>query len=92
MYKYLPTYLPSFLLQNIRKLRYKQTHCKFLDEVNKGIYRLLIKNESKMNESFSAELKKNSDLISVLEALKNNFPEFNEQIICLSYILKSIDD
>lgn len=70
---------------------YKQTQSKFLDEVKIGKYRLLIKNESKMNEEFSVEWKKNSDLICVLEALKNDFPDLDFQTTRLLIILKLID-
>jgi len=45
-----------------------------------------------MNEEFLAEWKKNADLISVVEALKNNFPDLDFQIIRLLNIIKSIDN
>jgi len=45
-----------------------------------------------MNDEFSNEWKKNSDLISVIEALKNDFPYLDFQITRLLYILKSNDD
>jgi len=70
---------------------YKQNQTKFLDEVRKGKYRLLIKNESKMNEEFATEWKKNCDLIYVVEALKNDFPDLDFQITRLLNILKLID-
>lgn len=73
-------------------LIYKQDYGKFLDDVKKGKYRLLIKSESKMNEEFAAEWKKNSDLISVVEALKNDFPHLDFQITRLFNILKSINN
>jgi hypothetical protein len=63
-----------------------------LDAVKKGHYRLLIKNELKMDDEFSDEWKKNSDLISVVEALKNDFPYLDFQITRLLYILKSIEN
>lgn len=63
-----------------------------MDTVKKGNYRLLIKNELKMKDEFSDEWKKNSDLISVVEALKNDFPYLDFQITRLLYILKSIDN
>lgn len=44
-----------------------------------------------MNEEFAAEWKKNSDLISVVEALKNDFPFLDFQITRLLNMLKSID-
>lgn len=44
-----------------------------------------------MNEECATEWKKHSDLISVLEALKNDFPDLDFQITRLLYILKSID-
>lgn len=45
-----------------------------------------------MNEEFVAELKKKSDLISIVEALKNDFPYLDVQITRLLNMLKSIDD
>lgn len=45
-----------------------------------------------MKDEFSDEWKKNSDLISVVEALKNDFPFLDFQITRLLYILKSIDN
>lgn len=42
-----------------------------------------------MNEEFTAEWKKNSDLISVVEALKNDFPYLDVQITRLSSMLKT---
>lgn len=45
-----------------------------------------------MNDEFSDEWKKNSDLISVVDALKNDFPFLDFQITRLLYILKSIDN
>jgi len=71
---------------------YKQNQIKFLDEAKKDKYRLLIKNESKMNEEFTTEWKKNSDLIYVVEALKNDFPDLDFQITRLLNILKLIDN
>lgn len=53
---------------------------------------MLIKNESKMNEEFAAEWKNNSDLISVVEALKNDFPYLDFQITRLFNILKSTNN
>ncbi|KAE9542832.1 hypothetical protein AGLY_002743 [Aphis glycines] len=79
-------------IKNIHILSYKQNYGKFLDTVKKGNYRLLIKNELKMKDEFSDEWKKNSDLISVVEALKNDFPYLDFQIARLLYILKSIDN
>lgn len=80
------------MLQNIHNLSYKQNHAKFLDDVKKGKYRLLIKSESKINEEYSTEWKKNSDLISVVEALKNDFPYLDFQITRLINILKTINN
>ncbi|XP_026807082.1 coiled-coil domain-containing protein 40-like [Rhopalosiphum maidis] len=79
-------------IKNIHILSYKQNYAKFLDAVKKGHYRLLIKNELKMDDEFSDEWKKNSDLISVVEALKNDFPYLDFQITRLLYILKSIEN
>eukprot|EP00102_Acyrthosiphon_pisum_P020925 XP_016658135.1 PREDICTED: coiled-coil domain-containing protein 40 [Acyrthosiphon pisum] len=79
-------------IKNIHILSYKQNYAKFLDTVKKGHYRLLIKSESKMNDEFSDEWKKNSDLISVVDALKNDFPFLDFQITRLLCILKSIDN
>lgn len=45
-----------------------------------------------MNEEFTSEWKKNSELISVTEALKNDFPYLDFQIIRLLNILKSIEN
>lgn len=45
-----------------------------------------------MNEEFVTDWKKNSDLISVVEALKNDFPYLDFQITRLLNILKSIDN
>lgn len=42
-----------------------------------------------MKEEFAAESKKNSDLISVVEALKNDFPYLGHQIIRLLSILEA---
>lgn len=81
-----------YLFQNIYSLIYKQDYAKFLDDLKKGKYRLLIKSESKMNEEFVAECKKNSDLVSVVEALKNDFPYLDFQITRLFNILKSINN
>lgn len=44
-----------------------------------------------MNEVFAAEWKKNADLISVAEGLKNDFPYLDFQITCVLNILNSID-
>lgn len=44
-----------------------------------------------MDEEFSVEWKKNADVISVVEALKNDFPYLDFQIARLMYTLKSID-
>lgn len=79
------------MLQNIHNLSFKQNYAKFLDEVKRGKYRLLIKSESKIKEEFAAEWKKNADLLSVVEALKNDFPDLDFLIIRLLGILKSID-
>lgn len=43
-----------------------------------------------MNEDYATEWKRNSDLISVVEALKNDFPYMDFQIIRLLNILKAI--
>lgn len=51
---------------------------------------MLIKNESKMSEELAAEWKKNSDLISIVEALKNDFPDLDFHIARLLCMLKSI--
>lgn len=45
-----------------------------------------------MNEVLEAERKKNTELISVLEALKNDFPDLDFQITHLLDILKSIEN
>lgn len=79
------------LFQNVLNLSYKQSYAKFLDEVKKGKYRLLIKNELKMSEELATEWKKNSDLISIVEALKNDFPDLDFHITRLLCILKSIN-
>lgn len=42
-----------------------------------------------MNEEHGVEWKKNSDLISVVEALKNDFPYLDFQITRLINILKA---
>ncbi|VVC24084.1 Hypothetical protein CINCED_3A023271 [Cinara cedri] len=78
--------------KNIHNLSYKQSHAKLLDEVKEGKYRLLIQNESKMNEVFEAERKKNTELISVAEALKNDFPDLDFQLTHLLDILKTIEN
>jgi hypothetical protein len=44
-----------------------------------------------MNEEFVAEWKKNADLISIVEGLKNDFPYFDFQITRLLNILQSVD-
>jgi len=79
------------LLQDFYKLNYKQHHTKFLEDVRKEKYRLLIKSELKMNEVFTAQRSKNSDLISVVEALKNDFPYLDVELTRLSFTLNSID-
>lgn len=43
-----------------------------------------------MNEDHAVEWKRNSDLISVVEALKNDFPYMDFQITRLLSILKAI--
>lgn len=78
-----------FIFQNIYNICYKQNYAKFLDEVLKRKYRLLIKNESTMNKEFTAEWKKNSDLISVVEVLKIDFPDLYVQIIRLLSMLNA---
>lgn len=45
-----------------------------------------------MTEEFAAEWKKNSELIGVTEALKNDFPYLDFQITRLLNILKSIEN
>lgn len=45
-----------------------------------------------MNEEFAAAWKKNSDLIGVTEALKNDFPHLDLQITRLLNMLKSIEN
>lgn len=44
-----------------------------------------------MNEEFELECKKNSELIDTVEALKNDFPHLEFQIIRLLNILKSVE-
>lgn len=44
-----------------------------------------------MNEEFEIEWKKNADLTRVLNALKNDFPYFDDQIMCLLNSLKSVE-
>lgn len=73
-------------------MSYKQRNAQFLDDVKKGKYRLLIKNEQRMTEEFAAEWKKNSELISVTQALKNDFPYLDFQITRLLNILTSIEN
>lgn len=60
-----------------------------MDEVNNDKYRMVIKNESKMNDELEASLKMNSNLISVVENLKNDFPNLSVQITRMLFILKS---
>jgi hypothetical protein len=79
-----------FFFKNVYELSYKQSYAKFLEEVNNDKYRMVIKNESKMNDELAAGLKINSDLTSVVEALKNDFPNLNIQITRMLFILKSI--
>lgn len=79
------------LFQDFYKLNYKQNHAKFLEDVRKEKYHLLIKSESKMNEVITAQRSKNSDLISVVEALKNDFPYLDTELTRLSFTLNSID-
>jgi hypothetical protein len=63
-----------------------------LDEVRKEKYRLLIKSESKMNEAIIAQRLKNSNLITVVECLKNDFLFLDVELTRLLLTLKSIDD
>ncbi|XP_060851664.1 coiled-coil domain-containing protein 40-like [Rhopalosiphum padi] len=79
-------------LKNFYKLNYKQNRIKFLDEVRKEKYRLLIKSESKMNEAIIAQRLKNSNLITVVECLKNDFLYLDVELTRLLLTLKSIDD
>jgi len=69
----------------------KQNYAKFLDDVKKGKYRLLITSESKMDEVLKASWKTNSDLIEVAEKLKNDFPDLECQISRLLFILDSVE-
>jgi len=62
-----------------------------LDDVRKEKYRLLIKSDSKMNEAITAQDSKKSDLISVVEDLKNDFPYLDVELTRLLFTLKSID-
>lgn len=63
-----------------------------MDEVKKGKYRLLIQSESKINEGFEIERKKNSDLTTVVDALKNDFPYLDIQFTFLLNTLKSVEN
>lgn len=42
-----------------------------------------------MNDALAAELKINSDLVSIVEALKNDFPNLDVQITRMLCLLKS---
>ncbi|CAH1737113.1 unnamed protein product [Aphis gossypii] len=79
-------------LKNFYKLNYKQNRIKFLDDVRKEKYRLLIKSESKMNEAIMAQSLKNSNLITVVEYLKNDFLYLDVELTRLLLTLKSIND
>ncbi|XP_060873754.1 interaptin-like [Metopolophium dirhodum] len=78
-------------LKDFYKLNFKQNHIKFLEDVKNEKYRLLIKSESKMNEAITAQGSKNSNLISVVEALKNDFPYLDVVLTRLLLTLKSIE-
>ncbi|KAL4090962.1 hypothetical protein QTP88_025714 [Uroleucon formosanum] len=81
----------ALLLKEFYKLNFKQNHIKFLEDVKTEKYNLLIKSESKMNEAFTVQGSKNSDLISVVEALKTDFPYLDVVLTRLLLTLKSID-
>lgn len=61
-----------------------------MDQVNNEKYSLFMKCNLKVNEVYTSERKKNSDIISVVEALRNDFPHLNVQITRLFNMLKSI--
>ncbi|XP_050424677.1 putative leucine-rich repeat-containing protein DDB_G0290503 [Adelges cooleyi] len=85
-------YTCAMKIKNIEQLSQKQNYAKYLDEIKQGKYRLLIKNEEKMNEEITTNWKKNADIINVVETLKNDFPDLNYQIIRLINLLTSIDN
>jgi len=62
-----------------------------LEDVKEEKYRLLIKSESKIKEAITTQGSKNSNLISVVEALKNDFPYLDFVLTRLLLTLKSIE-
>lgn len=52
----------------------------------------MIKSDLQMDEEFETERKKNANVISVIETLKNDFPELEFQIIRMLNMLKSIEN
>ncbi|XP_050528436.1 uncharacterized protein LOC126898453 isoform X2 [Daktulosphaira vitifoliae] len=72
---------------NIQHLSYEQSYAKYLELVKQGKYRLLIKNELIINEKYTAARKKNHDILCVVEALKNDNPNLDNEFLRIINIL-----
>ncbi|XP_050528439.1 uncharacterized protein LOC126898453 isoform X4 [Daktulosphaira vitifoliae] len=74
-------------IRNIQHLSYEQSYAKYLELVKQGKYRLLIKNELIINEKYTAARKKNHDILCVVEALKNDNPNLDNEFLRIINIL-----
>ncbi|XP_050520950.1 coiled-coil domain-containing protein 40-like [Daktulosphaira vitifoliae] len=77
-------------IRNIEHLSHKQSYARHLDSVKQGKYSLLIKDEFRIDEESSAAWKKNQDILCVVEALKNDFPNLDDKFLRIINILSIV--